>query len=62
MVSFTFVQKETVNFHYHTTTTTLSLNENGEYTKQQRWFQAVLPGVHVYQTCYQEDQSVVEVC
>jgi hypothetical protein len=32
------------------------------YTKQQRWFQAVLPGVHVYQTCYQEDQSVVEVC
>jgi hypothetical protein len=32
------------------------------YTKQQRWFQAVLPGVYVYQTCYQEDQSVVEVC
>ena len=30
----------------------LSINQNGDYTKQHRWFQAVLPGVHVYQRCY----------
>jgi hypothetical protein len=37
-------------------------NNHGNHQKQQRRCQTLLPGVHVYQACYSEDTTVVEVC
>ena len=37
-------------------------HNHGNHQKQQRRCQTLLPGVHVYQACYSENTTVVEVC